>query len=158
MKTLTFLLLFVPYILSAQASFTPHVGGSFSPRMNAFVGAELQGSNVSITADWRPFKDNNNVYTDGFALGAAFYLWAYRSSPMFSTKIITHGQHNIDDVTGKPLRSMVIMAGYRFYPENSNRNIMEELSFDLSGGIEIGKFHTVPCIELSMNFTLFKYK
>jgi hypothetical protein len=144
---------------SGQVSFNQKLGFAPIGGLKGFVGAELQGSNVSIIAEWRPVSLDRYVYVNGFVLGATFYLWPYQTSPFFSMKIITHGNYNPDEITGLPIRTMPIILGMRIYPNQYNDNIIDRLSFDIAGGIELTRDARVePYAEITGNFILFKSK
>jgi len=143
--------------IHAQVAFHTTLGGDLSGIANGFVGAEFQASNVAVTTSWRPFSIGEKMYTDGFSLGTKFYLYAFRTTPYFSSTIITHGKYNISDVTGEAKRSMELLLGLRAYPFQMNDNIIERLSFDVATGIDIGEHKTIPVVNITMNFTLFKW-
>jgi hypothetical protein len=141
-----------------QVSFNLSGGTSYSDEINYFVGTELQGSNVSVTASWHPQVIEKYFYVNGFSLKATYYLWAYQTTPYFSMGVVTHGNYKHDEMTGKAFRSMPIVVGFRIYPNDYNDNILEDLSFDIGAGIELAKYRPYPYVELTMNFALAKYK
>jgi hypothetical protein len=157
MKKLIFLFLMISAIANAQVAFHTTLGGDLSGNANGFVGAEFQASNVAVVACWRPFSIGDKMYTDGFSLGTKFYLYAFRTTPYFSSTIITHGKYQLSDVTGEAKRSMELLIGLRAYPFQMNDNIIDRLSFDVATGIDIGEHQTVPVVNITVNFTLFKW-
>jgi len=164
MKKLLFVLFIMSSLLvislpvkSQEVVLTPKVGSSVLYGLRGFVGAELQASCVSVTAKWCPTMINKKL-SNGFFLSGTFYLNKYTSSPFFTTGILTQGKQNIDKVNGKPVRSMPIFVGYRYYPADYHNRITNNLSFDFGIGAEICRNMSVrPYAEFSVNFTLFKY-
>jgi hypothetical protein len=159
MKTtiIIFLLLFST-IINAQISFSPKLGTSFDGNVGLFAGAELQGSNVAVSAEWRAFNTPKKIILDGFCISGTYYCVAYRSSPFFLIGIITYGHNNISEVTNKPVRSMPILVGYRWYPVQTWNYLADNLSFKAGGGVELCEHSTKLCIEISGAWTLFKTK
>jgi hypothetical protein len=157
MKIILFLLILLPSVLSAQVAVHITGGVSTTNNFNGFIGAELQGSNVSVTASWNPVKLDSYFCVNGFSLMGSFYLWPYQTSPFFTLGVITHGNYDLSEVTGKPIRSMPIAIGYRIYPSQYNDRILENLSFDIAVGIEITESTRVyPYAKLTANFIITK--
>lgn len=155
-KILVVCFLFICISADNQVSFKAKLGFSAIPRLNEFAGVELQGSNIAVSAEFRPDYIDNYVYANGMGLSATLFLYPYQSSPFFTTMIITHGS-KIDIVTGRPVRSMPISLGYRLYPKDKWSYIDDGLSFDVAIGVELLNTAKVrPYIQISGNFILVK--
>lgn len=154
-----FALMVISLPVNSQIAITPTAGTSFLYGMKPFVGAELQADGVSVTASWCPIKIGDDVYSNGFSLTGTYYFDAYTSSLFFRTTMLSYGRNNTDEVTNKPIKLMQLKFGYRFYPAYYYDNISKRLSFDLAVGAEICRNTTVrPCVEASVNFTVFQHK
>lgn len=159
MKKLLFLFL-LSYSLTANAQIAVHykLGSSALYHPSLFTGIEIQGSNISASLEFRPDYMDKHIYANGLGLFTTVYLWTYKSTPFFTVGIVTHGSQT-DEITGRPVRSMPIFVGYRFYPVNKWDFIDDNISFDLSLGIELMRNATIrPYIQVSGNVILFKYK
>jgi hypothetical protein len=159
MKTITILLLLLLTIeTNAQVSVNYKLGASILHRTSLFTGIEIQGSNISASLEFRPDYMDKHIYANGVGLFTTLYLWTYKSTPFFTMGIVTHGSVK-DEITGKPVRSMPIFMGYRFYPKDKWNFIDEDMSFDIGLGAELMRNSTVRTyIQVSGNYILFKYR
>jgi hypothetical protein len=150
---LVLLLLASVATVKAQVSLNIRIGDSM---IKGLAGIELQASNISISTSVRPARLPFNSTMLCYSICGTYYLWQYQTSPYISTGITTHGRYEMSDITGKSVRSFLVIGGIRVYPSNFSERCSERLSIDIGAGANFSEYKTIPSIELMFNWALFK--
>jgi hypothetical protein len=152
MKTLLFLLIFIPSILNAQLNI--YVGDS---ELKGLVGMEAQIHNFSISGGWRPNKVFPDYYFNSYSGSLNYYLppineYYFYLSGGITSKGITH----MEFYTPVPEPSFIALIGLRGWPNMYAPKVSKRWKYDAGIGINTTGSITMFSFEVLINFTIIK--
>ena len=162
MKTILFVLLvFLGTSLNAQipTAFTLRAGDS---PIKGLAGIELQMSNYSLSAGWRPIQDpidkNYNSFSGAFTVYSDQWYkscW-YASLGAASKGYLYQPTIHIPNLPGDyiPEPSAVLMVGRRINTRNLNHSWSNKCIVDVGGGYSVSEHSNYFTFEMIFNFVL----